>query len=59
MNMMQTGDQHHRTILQDIAHRVMIERGLLPDFSHEALAELENIQSPVLSSKDETVRDLT
>ncbi len=36
--------QHnHRAILQDIAHRVMLERGLLPDFSREALAELEKL----------------
>jgi len=39
-----TNEKHHRTILQSIAHRVMIERGLLPDFSKEALAELERLQ---------------
>ena len=39
-------DQQHRAILQSIAHRAMLERGLLPDFSAAALAELDRIQSP-------------
>jgi len=37
---------HHRTTLQMIARRVMLERGLLPDFSPEALRELNRIDSP-------------
>ena len=36
-------DQHHRAILQRIAHEVMLERGFLPDFSAAALAELGRI----------------
>jgi len=43
---MNTNDRQHRTLLQNIAHRVMLERGLLPDFSPEALAELARIQAP-------------
>jgi len=39
--------KHHRVILQSMAHRVMIERGLLPDFSNEALAELEKLQTSI------------
>ena len=39
------GNQH-RAILERIAHRVMLERGLLPDFSSEVLAELNRIVSP-------------
>ena len=35
---MQTDDKQHRSILQRIAHRVMRDRGLLPDFSSEAAA---------------------
>jgi VacB/RNase II family 3'-5' exoribonuclease len=50
-------DNQHRSILQRIAHRVMIERGLLPDFSAEALAELARIQAPS-TTDDEKVRDL-
>ncbi len=42
---MNRNDQQHRAILQAIAHRVMLERGLLPDFSPEALAELSKIHS--------------
>jgi exoribonuclease-2 len=44
---MNTHAQHHRSILQSIAHRAMLERGLLPDFSGEALAELEQLQHSV------------
>ncbi len=39
----------HRTILQDIARKAMIARGLLPDFSSKALAEVETLRIPVLS----------
>ena len=39
-------DQQHRAILQRIAQRAMLERGLLPDFSAEVLAELDRIQAP-------------
>lgn len=42
-----TIEKHHHAILKNIAHRVMLERGLLPDFSSEALAELNKLQSPV------------
>ncbi len=54
---MQTDDKQHRSILQKIAHRAMLQRGLLPDFSSEALAELGRIQSPA-SINSEQVRDL-
>jgi ribonuclease R len=43
---MNANEKHHRAILQSIAHRAMLERGLLPDFSAEALAQLETIQTP-------------
>jgi len=49
--------QDHRSILQGIAHRVMLERGLLPDFSAEALAELGRIQVPAAADA-KTVRDM-
>jgi len=55
---MNTNNQHHRAILQDIAERAMLERGLLPDFSAQALAELNRIQSPARSN-GEPIRDLT
>jgi VacB/RNase II family 3'-5' exoribonuclease len=41
-----TEDRQHREILQQIAHRVMLERGLEPDFSCEALDELGRITAP-------------
>lgn len=44
---MNTNQKHHRVILQDIAHRVMIERGLLPVFSNEARTELEKLQTSI------------
>ena len=43
---MSATDRRHNMILQRIARRVMLERGLLPDFSAEALAELATIQTP-------------
>jgi exoribonuclease-2 len=54
---MNANDKRHRAILQNIAQRVMLERGLLPDFSAEALAELGLIQSPATMNY-EPVRDL-
>jgi exoribonuclease-2 len=47
----------HRAILQDIARRVMLDRGLLPDFSPEVLAELDKIQAPIVSEGG-ALRDL-
>jgi ribonuclease R len=53
---MNTHAPHHRAILQSIAHRVMLERGLLPDFSTEALDELERLpRSAAIDSN--TIRD--
>ncbi|MGB8213973.1 MAG: RNB domain-containing ribonuclease [Anaerolineales bacterium] len=42
---MDASNQSHRAILQRIAHRVMLERGLLPDFSAASLAELARLQA--------------
>ncbi|MBE3117672.1 MAG: RNB domain-containing ribonuclease [Candidatus Atribacteria bacterium] len=39
-------EQQHRAILQSIAQRAMLERGLLSDFSAAVLAELDRIQAP-------------
>ena len=55
--MTDTNDSHHRAILQRIAHRVMLERGLVPDFSRQALAELDGIHGPATSTEEPT-RDL-
>jgi VacB/RNase II family 3'-5' exoribonuclease len=54
---MQKDDKQHRSILQKIAHRAMLQRGLLPDFSSEALAELDRIQAPA-AINGEQVHDL-
>ncbi len=43
---MNPNDAQHRTVLQRIARRVMIERGLLTNFSPQALTELDRIQGP-------------
>jgi exoribonuclease-2 len=43
---MNTNEKHHRAILQGIAHRAMLERDLLPDFSAGALAQLDTIHTP-------------
>ena len=55
---MNSTSNQHRTILQRIARRVMIERGLLPDFSSEVLEELGKIQAPAATNGAQ-VRDLT
>ena len=46
---MNTNEKHHRSILKGIAHRAMLERGLLPDFSSEALEELKRLQKPAIT----------
>ena len=40
----------HRLQLQRIARRVMLERGLCPDFSPRAMAELDAIRGPAASA---------
>lgn len=60
---MNTNAQNHRLILKNIARRAMLERGLLPDFSAEALAELDHLHSPalqdaVLIPNGQAIRDL-
>ncbi|RLT36329.1 MAG: RNB domain-containing ribonuclease [Chloroflexi bacterium] len=55
---MQTNERAHRAILQSIAQRAMVERGLLADFSAAALAELDRLE-PATGANGESVRDLT
>jgi exoribonuclease-2 len=54
---MNTNENHHRAILQSLAHRAMLERGLLPDFSTAAIGELGRLQVPP-PTNDEPVRDM-
>jgi exoribonuclease-2 len=56
-------EKHHRPLLQNIANRVMLEAGLLPEFSTEALAELGRLQESAVPGNDLTdsppgIRDL-
>jgi len=55
---MHNNGQHHQTILQNLARQAMIERGLLPEFSTQALAELDDIQLPAVAANSEFVREL-
>jgi len=55
--MTDSAEKEHRSVLQRIARRAMIERGLLPDFSPEAVAELNAISAPAASNGD-SIRDL-
>jgi exoribonuclease-2 len=55
--MTDTGDGQHRSILRRIAHRVMLEGGLAPDFPPEALRELDGIHGPATRAEAAT-RDL-
>jgi len=54
---MNMDDKQHRSILQRIAHKAMLQRGLLPDFSAEVLVELGRIQAPAAIG-GKKVRDL-
>jgi VacB/RNase II family 3'-5' exoribonuclease len=53
---MQTNHKNNRAILQDIAYKAMLDRNLLPEFSREALAELERLQHA--SPTTESVHDM-
>jgi exoribonuclease-2 len=55
--MTDTDDRQHRSILQRIAHRAMLEKGLVPDFPVQALAELDGIHGPATRTEEST-RDL-
>lgn len=58
MHKLQPNNQHHRKLLQSIARRAMLERGLLPDFSSAAIAELEQLTHSTTASVDKnTIRD--
>jgi VacB/RNase II family 3'-5' exoribonuclease len=50
-------DRQHRSLLRAIARRAMLERGLLPDFPLQALAELDGIHGPA-TRVEESTRDL-
>jgi VacB/RNase II family 3'-5' exoribonuclease len=41
-------EQNQHSLLQRIARQAMLKRGLLPDFSAAALAELDKLQSPTI-----------
>jgi hypothetical protein len=56
-NMTNTDDRQHRSLLKKIARRVMIERGFFPDFSYQAIAELDRIHGPATQTKEST-RDI-
>ena len=55
--MTDTDDRQHRSLLQKNAHRAMLERGLLPDFPVQALAELNGIHGSATRAEEST-RDL-
>lgn len=50
-------ERQHRTILRKIARRIMIERGLAPDFPPDVMTELAQIRGPA-QGFDGVTRDL-
>ena len=52
-----TDTTRSRSYLQKIAHRVMMERGFIPDFSPQALSELQGIHGPAIP-KEKSTRDM-
>jgi len=57
MNTSHNHDGHDRARLQAIARRVMLERGLLPDFEPAALAELQRLEAAAAPALEGSVRD--
>ena len=55
---MNSDSMNHRALLERIARRVMLERGLLPDFSGAALAELGRLQAPGAAAGPPGIRDM-
>ena len=55
--MTNANNAQHRSILQNIARRAMLDRGLLPDFSQQAMNELDKIKEAAIRP-DGPVRDL-
>jgi exoribonuclease-2 len=49
---MESNSHNHRAILERIARRAMVDRGLLPDFSAAALAELGRLQLPAAVGRE-------
>jgi hypothetical protein len=52
--MTDTDYRQNRSILQRFAHRAMLERGLVPDFPPQALAELDGIHGPATGTEEST-----
>jgi len=52
-----TASCNHSSILKDIAHQAMIDRGLAPDFSDAAEKQAESISGPANDS-DASIKDL-
>lgn len=60
---MNENGHNHRNILRNIAHRAMLERGLLPDFSKDVFTELGLLQKKDISfgnqaKGSQTIRDM-
>ena len=53
--MNETEDRQHRALLQRLARKAMMERGLAPDFPQDAIEQLDAISAP---AQDATVRDM-
>jgi VacB/RNase II family 3'-5' exoribonuclease len=54
---MNSKNNHHRSILEEIARQAILERGLIPEFSSEVLAEVDRIQGPA-EADSAGIRDL-
>jgi exoribonuclease-2 len=55
--MTNTDNIQHRDLLKKIARRVMLEKGFIPDFSPQAIAELNGIREPAMQTGG-SIRDL-
>jgi len=55
---MNNPDQPHRLILERIAHRVMLEKGLLPEFSPAVMREVDQLPTQPPSGPTKDLRQL-
>jgi exoribonuclease R len=53
---MNTMNTEHRAVLEELAHRAMVERGLIPEFSDQVMAEVNRIQGPAAADHNH-IRD--
>jgi hypothetical protein len=50
-------NRHHSELLAELAREAMVERGLLPDFSHEIMQEVARLEEKT-TDDGASIRDM-